>query len=34
VLLVERLQPLARDVVVDLGSRDVGVVEEQLHDAQ
>ena len=30
---MERLQPLARDVGVDLGGRDVGVPEEQLHDA-
>src|SRR5689334_213880 len=31
---VELLQPLARDVRVDRRRRDVGVAEQQLHDAQ
>ena len=34
VLRVELLQPLARDVRVDRGRRDVGMPEQQLHDAQ
>ena len=34
VLRVQLLQPLARDVRVDRRRRDVGVTEQQLHDAQ
>ena len=34
VLRVQLLQPLARDVRVDRRRRDVGVAEQQLHDAQ
>ena len=34
VLRVQPLQALARDVRVDRGGRDVGVAEQQLHDAQ
>ena len=33
-LRVQLLQPLARDVRVDLRGRDVGMAEQQLHDAQ
>jgi hypothetical protein len=31
---MQLLQPLARDVGVDLRGRDVGVAEQQLHHAQ
>ena len=34
VLRVKLLQPLARDVRVDRRRRDVGVAEQELHDAQ
>ena len=33
-LSVQLLQPLARDVRVDLRRRDVGVTEQELHHAQ
>ena len=31
---MQSLQPLARDMCVDLRRRDVGMTEQQLHDAQ
>jgi hypothetical protein len=34
VLLVQRLQSLARDVRINLGGRDVGVSQQELDDTQ
>jgi hypothetical protein len=34
VLLVQRLQSLARDVRINLGGRDVGVPQQELDDTQ
>jgi len=34
VLLVQRFQPLARHVGVNLRGRDIGVAEQHLHDTQ